>query len=153
MRKLGNRLLTSLAKSCGEEGFDTDIKVLKSVVALCGDTNYKIRMDGAVFMKEYLALNFEALKNSTRLKQTYIPEICELLNDEETYIRIEAMESISYVLETLDEELIERELMPNLLKMLVFEDNHDSIIQRMAQIIGKVAFKLQNTQLHIKYKE
>jgi hypothetical protein len=99
-------------------------------------------MDGAIFMKEYLAMNFEALKSSARLKKTYIPEICELLNDEETYIRIEAMESISYVLETLDEELIERELMPNLLKMLVFEDNHDSIIQRMAQIIGKVAFKL-----------
>jgi hypothetical protein len=128
MRKLGNRLLTSLAKSCGEAGFDADIKVLKSVVALCGDTNYKIRMDGAIFMKEYLSANFETLKASPRLKQTYIPEICELLNDEETYIRIEAMESISYVLETLSEELIERELMPNLLKMLVFEDNHDSII-------------------------
>jgi len=51
-----------------------------------------------------------------------------LLNDEETYIRIEAMEGISYVLDTLEEDVIERELMPNLLKMLVFEDNHDSII-------------------------
>jgi len=128
MRKLGNRLLTSLAKSCGEVGFDADIKVLKSVVALCGDTNYKIRIDGAIFMKEYLAINFESLISSPRLKQTYIPEICELLNDEETQIRIEAMESISYVLETLNEEVIERELIPNLLKMLVFEDNHDSII-------------------------
>ena len=55
MRKLGNRLLKSLAKSCGEESFDTDVKVLKSVVALCSDTYYKIRMDGAIFMKEYLA--------------------------------------------------------------------------------------------------
>ena len=54
MRKLGNRLLTSLAKRGGEEGFDADIKVLKQVVALFSDTNYKIRMDGAVFMKEYL---------------------------------------------------------------------------------------------------
>lgn len=102
MRKLGNRLLTSLAKSCGEEGFDADIKVLKQVVALCSDTNYKIRMDGAVFMKEYLQMNHEKLLGSTRLKQTFIPEICELLNDEETYIRIEAIEAISYVLDTLD---------------------------------------------------
>ncbi len=68
MRKLGNRLLTSLAKNFREEGFDADIKVLKSVVALCGDTNYKIRMDGALFMKEYLAINFETLKDSPRLK-------------------------------------------------------------------------------------
>lgn len=83
-------------------------------------------------MKEYLQINQEVLKTSTRLKQTYIPELCELLNDEETYIRIEAMEGISYVLETLDEATIERELIPNLLKMLVFADNHDVIIQRMA---------------------
>jgi len=102
MRKIGYRLLTSLAKSCGEQGFDAEIKVLKSVLALCGDTNYKIRMDGAIFMKEYLETYFDALKGSSRLTQTYIPEICELLNDEETYIRIEAIEGISYVLETLD---------------------------------------------------
>jgi hypothetical protein len=61
-----------------------------------------------------------------------LPEICELLNDEETYIRIEVIEGVSYVLETLDEEMIERELIPNLLKMLVFEDNHYEIINRMA---------------------
>ena len=87
-------------------------------------------------------MNFEKLVGTTRLKQTFIPEICELLNDEETYIRLEAIEAISYVLDTLDQELIERELIPNLLKMLVFEDNHDTLIQRMAQIVGKVAFKL-----------
>lgn len=73
-------------------------------------------------------MNFEKLVGTTRLKQTFIPEICELLNDEETYIRLEAIEAISYVLDTLDQELIERELMPNLLKMLVFEDNHETLI-------------------------
>jgi hypothetical protein len=31
-RKLGNRLLTSLAKSCGEEAFEGDVKVLKQVM-------------------------------------------------------------------------------------------------------------------------
>lgn len=59
-------------------------------------------MDGAVFMKEYLQMNFVKLVGTTRLKQTFIPEICELLNDEETYIRLEAIEAISYVLDTLD---------------------------------------------------
>ena len=47
-------------------------------------------------------MNFEKLVGTTRLKQTFIPEICELLNDEETYIRLEAIEAISYVLDTLD---------------------------------------------------
>ena len=54
--------------------------------------------------------------------------MCELLNDEETYIRIEAIEGIQYVLESLDGVLIERELMPNLLKMMVIENNHELII-------------------------
>jgi hypothetical protein len=36
-------------------------------MAICGDTNYKIRMDGAIFMKEYLELNYEGLKGSIRL--------------------------------------------------------------------------------------
>jgi len=97
-------------------------------MSLCGDVNYKIRMDGAIFIKEYLEINHESLIGSARLKQTFLPDMCELLNDEETYIRIEAIEGIQYVLECLEEDVIERELMPNLLKMMIIENNHDLII-------------------------
>lgn len=125
---MGNRLLTSLAKSFGETAFEYDNKILKLVMSICGDVNYKIRLDGAIFLKEYLHKNFEKLIGSARLKQTFLPDMCELLNDEETYIRIEAIEGIQYVLESLDGVLIERELMPNLLKMIVIENNHELII-------------------------
>ena len=97
-------------------------------MSICGDVNYKIRLDGAIFLKEYLHKNYEKLIGSNRLKQTFLPDMCELLNDEETYIRIEAIEGIQYVLESLDGVLIERELMPNLLKMMVIENNHELII-------------------------
>ena len=97
-------------------------------MSICGDVNYKIRLDGAIFLKEYLHKNFENLIGSARLKQTFLPDMCELLNDEETYIRIEAIEGIQYVLESLDGVLIERELMPNLLKMMVIENNYELII-------------------------
>jgi hypothetical protein len=97
-------------------------------MSICGDVNYKIRLDGAIFLKEYFHKNFQTLIGSSRLKQTFLPDLCELLNDEETYIRIEAIEGIQYVLESLDEVMIERELMPNLLKMMIIENNHELII-------------------------
>lgn len=53
-RKKGNRLLMSLAKQIGEPGFDKEPAILKLVLAICHDNNYKIRMDGALFFKDYL---------------------------------------------------------------------------------------------------
>lgn len=53
-RKRGNRLMTSLAKSLGERAFDSEPLILKIILAICHDTNYKIRMDGVAFFKDYL---------------------------------------------------------------------------------------------------
>jgi hypothetical protein len=66
---------------------------------ICSDTNYKIRTDGAVFFKTYLKDKHELLISTTRLRETYIPEVIELCNDEEIFIRIEALEAITYVVE------------------------------------------------------
>ena len=54
-RKKGTRLLMSFAKQIGEVGFDKEPSVLKMVLAICHDNNYKIRMDGVLFFKEYLS--------------------------------------------------------------------------------------------------
>jgi len=53
-RKRGNRLVISLAKKLGEKGIDKDPLILKLILGICHDTNYKIRMDGVLFFKEYL---------------------------------------------------------------------------------------------------
>jgi hypothetical protein len=117
---------------------------------ICGDTNYKIRTEGSIFFKEYIRDNHQALQGSTRLEETYIPEICEMCNDEEIFIRLEAVESLSYVLETLDVELLEREFIPPLLKLLL--SDHDEIVIRMSRIVGQLVHKLQAHELHEKYK-
>lgn len=129
-RKLGNRLLTSLIKQCGESAIDEDRLVLRLIMQVCGDTNYKLRMDGALFFKEYLEMHHKSLLGTNRLEQTYIPEIIELCNDEDTNIRIEAVDCIRYVLETLTVELVEKEIMPTVLKMLSSE--HEEIIIRVS---------------------
>ena len=53
-RKKGNRLVASFARQMGEEGFDKEPLVLKLIFGICHDTNYKIRMDGVLFLKDYL---------------------------------------------------------------------------------------------------
>ena len=53
-----------------------------------------------------------------------------MCNDEEIFIRLEAVEALSYVLETLDVELLEQEFIPPLLKLLL--SDHDEILIRMS---------------------
>ena len=104
-------------------------------------------------MKEYLQANHKKLIGTARFEEVYLPEIYELLNDEESYVRIEAIEAILEVLEVVEVVKIEEEFIPNFLKALVHENNHDEIIVRMGRMIGKIAFKLSKNELHLKYKE
>ena len=53
-RKRGNKLVSSFARQIGEEGIDKEPMVLKILLSICHDNNYKIRMDAAIFLKEYL---------------------------------------------------------------------------------------------------
>jgi hypothetical protein len=52
-RKRGNRILLSCAKNLGESVFDKDPNIMKLVLSICHDNNYKIRKDGVIFLKEY----------------------------------------------------------------------------------------------------
>jgi len=60
-----------------------------------------VRRDGAIFFKDYLKKNCKELIRGERLEEVYLPEIYELLNDEESYVRIEVIEAILEILEHL----------------------------------------------------
>ena len=74
---------------------------------MCQDTSYTVRRDGAIFFKDYLKKNSKQLVGSERLEEVYLPEIYELLNDEESYVRIEVIEAILEIVEHLDLQTIE----------------------------------------------
>ncbi len=116
-RKKGNRLLISFAKQIGEEGFDKEPAVLKLVQGICHDNNYKIRLDGALFFKDYL-LGEQKLKivSHPRFKAIYLSEVLELLNDEEAYIRIEAIEILTEFLDKLEIVDVENEYVKEVLR-------------------------------------
>ena len=52
-RKRGNRLVFSVAKHLGEDAFDKDPLIMQLILNICHDTNYKMRRDGVIFLKEY----------------------------------------------------------------------------------------------------
>lgn len=141
-----------MAKNVGEEAMDEEPMIQRLVLSMCQDTNYQIRIEGAKFLKEYLQTNGQKLLGTERFEDVYLPEIYELLNDEESHVRVEAIEAILEVLEHIDSNKIEQEFIPSFLKALVFQNNHDEIIARMAKMLGKIAYKLSFFELHLKYK-
>ena len=115
-RKLGNRLVVEMAKAIGEEGMDEEPRVMQLIQSMCYDTNYKIRLDGAEFFKDYITANFAKLMESDQWDNVYLAELFELLGDEETYVRMDAIEGCTAILDKIDEKSIEEEFMPNLFK-------------------------------------
>ena len=104
-------------------------------------------------MKEYFQKNATELVGTNRFKEIYMPEIYELVNDEESYVQIEAIEGITEVLDKLDAQKLEEEFIPNLLRVLIIANNHDDIVIRVAKIVGRIAYKLSPYDLHMKYKK
>jgi hypothetical protein len=138
-RKRGNRLVTSLAKKLGEKGIDKEPLILKLILGICHDTNYKIRMDGILFFKEYLS--YPQVLSHQRFKTIYLSEVIELLNDEEYYIRIEAIEILAEVLHLVGADIIEKEFMPVFFSTI--ESTLEDITLRLAQLLGKIVFQLK----------
>lgn len=118
-RMLGNRLVTTVAMNLSEASHEEEPVVFRLVMGICQDTNYTVRRDGGIFFRQYLKLNSKELMGTERLEELYLPEIYELLDDEESYVRIEVIEAILEILEHLSLETIEEKFIPNFLKALV----------------------------------
>ena len=61
-----------------------------------------------------------------------MPEIIELVNDEESYVSVEALEGLLEVLEHVELETVEQEIMPNILKLIAQDNRIQEITVRMA---------------------
>lgn len=85
-RKLGNRLIFAVAKNVGEEGISSDSQLLKSIMNICSDNNYKIRRDGVLFFKEYFKDHTSQIVKGERFRETYLPTLLDFINDEDIEI-------------------------------------------------------------------
>lgn len=121
-RKLGIRLLSSLILNCGEQALNQDKSILRLILGVCGDSNFKIRTDGAIFLKEFIKKNHEELIGSSRMTETYIPELMYLVTDDDYFIKIEAIEALHFIMETIPLETVEKEVIPCFLKLITTEN-------------------------------
>lgn len=151
-RKRGNRLLTSLALAWGETAFTEEKAILRHIIGICGDTNYEIRLDGANFLKTFLTEKATELAGTARLDDDLLPELYELLHDEEAHVRITAIEASIELLEVLEPADIEREIIPPLLRLMQGSP-HEDIEQLLAKICGRFLYRLTKSGLHLKYKD
>ena len=106
-RKHGIRLLLAVAKSMGEDGFDSDPQVMKLILAICHDNNYKIRRDGVLFFRDYFQENIDKVVENERFEEVYLPELFDYLNDEDMHIQLDVIEIFINVLDHLEAEQIE----------------------------------------------
>ena len=131
---------------------DEEPLIRKILLQLCRDSNYKIRIDSAIILKEYFSENCHALLSSPRLQQTYVPELVEMCSDEQTCIRVEAIEALSSVMEVVEASKLESEVIPALLKIM--QSDYDELIEKLSKFIGKLVFKMSQVgELHLKHKD
>jgi len=146
-RKKGHRLLMCLVHRCGETAFNEDKMILNKIIGVCSDTNYEIRVDGAIFLRDYLTNNAAVLRlpppqGSGRLASIYIPELVELLHDEEMLVRLESIEAGVEIIDSMETEILEKDYIPCLIKMLTTQQQNEEVVTRMSKMIGRIAFKL-----------
>ena len=60
-----------------------------------------------VFLREYFVHAREAIIEHERFRDIYLPELFEFLNDEDSLIKVDAIETFSEILEELKEDEIE----------------------------------------------
>ena len=74
-RKLGNRLFSGIGQNIGEKSLGQVKVVIQQLQDICQDMNYKIRMDGVLWIKDYLLKHHELLQGTPRFEDVYLPEI------------------------------------------------------------------------------
>lgn len=151
-RKHGIRLLLAVAKAMGEEGFDADPQVMKLVLDICHDNNYKIRRDGVLFFRDYFQDNIEKVVEHERFQELYLPELFDYLNDEDLHIQLDVIEIFIEVLDYILPEQVEEEFMPQLLPFLDVDNQHQhELTLKMTELLGPIVFKLKKYDLHMKH--
>lgn len=82
-RKVGNRILFSIAANIGEKGLDEEYAYVKMMKSVFIENNFKLRIDGIVFLKNYFNSypDIEQLTKTERFEDLYLPELLGYLED------------------------------------------------------------------------
>jgi len=111
-----------MAMNVKPSAHDDEPMFMKLIRVICSDTDYNIRAIGAKFFKDFFQSCGNEIAGTLHFENVLLPEIIELVNDEEAYVSVEALEGLLEVLEHCDVETIEEEIMPCVLKLIEFDN-------------------------------
>jgi hypothetical protein len=153
-RKRGTKLILLVAGNVGEQGLDFDPTLMKIIRQICGDNNYKFRRDGVLFLKDYFTANKMKILKSERFRYDYLPLLRELINDEDPFIQLDAVEAFTTFSEELSKHEMESDFMPSVMNALDVEhgDTNLELLQRATELVGVIAHKLSEHGMHWAYK-
>lgn len=86
----------------------------------------------------------------------YLPQLIDLINDEDMHIQLDAIEAFTEILEELAVEEVEKEFVPCVLSNLDIDNHAEQIdlLDRISQLCGLVAFKLSEREdIHLVHKQ
>ncbi|GMH39898.1 hypothetical protein BSKO_07802 [Bryopsis sp. KO-2023] len=129
------RLLGALARHMTPE--DVERSFLKKVLALCQDTDYEVR----ICMCEQTATLGAAVGNDLTTKKL-LPEVLELLKDEEVSVQTVAMTTLLDLVETLPTQTIKESVMPVLRLYMQPLDLEPEMQRCIAKIFGPMVVKI-----------
>ena len=67
----------------GEEGLDKMPGYVGLMESVFHDNNYKLRIDGVIFLKDYFISKGEEIAKCKRFEEVYLLELCEFLSPDE----------------------------------------------------------------------
>lgn len=111
------------------------------------ENNFKLRIDGIVFLKNYFS-NFEDIEKLTktdRFNYLYLPELLGYLEDGDQQLVCDAIVAATPLLEFLEEEVIVKIFLPQLLHFFCIKQHTtQEITEAIARNIGIIAYRLNN---------
>lgn len=117
-RKVGNRILFSIAANIGEKGLDDEYAYVKMMNQVFHENNFKLRIDGIIFLKNYFTNypDIEQLTKTDRFNDLYLPELLGYLEDGDQQLVCDALVATTPLLEFLEEEVILKIFLPQLVQ-------------------------------------
>lgn len=108
-----------------------------------------------LFLKDYFTNNKNEILKSEHFRYDYLPLLRELINDEDNFIQLDAVEAYTKFSEELSKQEIENDFMPCVLLALDIEhgDTNIELLQRATELVGIVAYKLSEHGMHMAFKK
>lgn len=115
-------------------------KLFKTSKAMCSDLQWKIRLEIAKDLQQIIP----KCDSQGTIIEGYAQELVELINDHDSFVRIEAIESYAQIADMIQKDTHQFTYLPCLKQL--YEEKNEEILQTLTKVSGKILFKLRKME-------